>query len=451
LYYLPVLQACVRVRFRDAVGAAVLAAGLYSFVCLAEGLNVPVATVSYLRLATYVTLCVFFAVMSAQLMRETRAHREKALQLELLAGVTRELQSSLRLGELLQSIAVSTREAFGHEQVAIYLGEEADQLSLQACSPPDEASSAQPPAALGFAREAVANGRIAVSRGTAPANTGVELGDDALPTIAVPLTVQGETAGALVVVAGPRFRFSRLTVTVLQTLADLIGDPIRNVHLYEHTLFGAITALSLALGAKSHQARGHSQRVSVAAMAIARELGLSERHRTSVRLAALLHDIGKIGVADRILNGPTGLSADELEELRGHPESGAEMLASIPQLEAVARIIRHHHERLDGGGYPDGLAGEEIPLGARIIAVADAIDAIIFERTYGDIHTEEEAVAEVQAHAGSQFDPEVVAAATRVYERTGRLIGRPGVVPISSGVYETAIHDDPPDSELTAS
>ncbi len=425
LYYLPVLQACVRLRFRDAVGAAVLAAVLYSFVCLAEGLDIVVPTASYLRLGTFVTLCVFFALMSAQLMKETRAHREKALQLELLASVTRKLQSSLRLHELLQSIAASTQEAFGYDRVDVYLGAEEDGLTLEASVPRHERAEERPPT-LACAQAAVATGRAVASGGAAPPDLADQSEQGTLRAVALPLHVQGETAGCLVVARTVGPPFSALTMAVLRTLADLMGDALRNVQLYEHTLFGAITALSAALDAKSHQAHGHSQRVSVTAMAIGRELGLTERRRTSIRLAALLHDVGKIGVPDRILESRHTLSAADLEQLRAHSENGAALLASIPQLEGVARIIRHHHERFDGGGYPDGLAGEEIPLGSRIICLADAADAIIFGRTYGNVRAEDEALAELQANAGSQFDPEVVAAAMRVYEKTGQLIGRPG-------------------------
>jgi putative nucleotidyltransferase with HDIG domain len=252
----------------------------------------------------------------------------------------------------------------------------------------------------------------------------------------------------LVVVAQPNDPVSPLTREVLRTLADLIGDALRNVQLHEHTLFGAITALSAALDAKSHVAHGHSQRVSVVATAIARELGLTERFRTNMRLAALLHDVGKIGVADRVLESDQPLGNEEVEMLRAHSEIGAEILHQIPHLDGVADAIRHHHERFDGTGYPGGLAGEEIPLGARILALADAADAIIFGRAYAPIRSEEDCLEELLASSGSQFDPDMVAAAIRVHGKTGRLIGRPGLFSTgTNGVTQLHAEEELPTEE----
>ena len=127
-----------------------------------------------------------------------------------------------------------------------------------------------------------------------------------------------------------------------------------------------------------------------------------------IALAGLLHDIGKIGIPESILDKPGKLTKEEYEIVKRHPEIGAEILSSIRQFEEVVPAIRHHHERYDGRGYPDGLKGEEIPVMARIIAVADAFDAMLSKRPYRDALSLNSAVKELQRNKGSQFDPQIV-------------------------------------------
>jgi len=144
------------------------------------------------------------------------------------------------------------------------------------------------------------------------------------------------------------------------------------------------------------------------ALAVGRQLGMNAHELEDLRYGAILHDIGKIGVPDQVLKKPTGLEAQEWEIIRQHPLIGAKILEPVAHLTGAARIVRHHHERYDGTGYPDGLAGEAIPLGARILAVVDAYCAIEDERVYKPARSREEAVAELKRCAGSQFDPHLV-------------------------------------------
>ncbi len=144
------------------------------------------------------------------------------------------------------------------------------------------------------------------------------------------------------------------------------------------------------------------------AATIAREMGLAEPEVENVRLAGLLHDIGKIGIIEALLERPAELSEDEFPPLRLHPEKGVAILAPIRQLQDVLPGVLHHHERMDGSGYPHGLKGEEIPLAARIVAVADSFDAMVSERPYKKGLSVREAVTELKRCAGSQFDRAVV-------------------------------------------
>lgn len=150
----------------------------------------------------------------------------------------------------------------------------------------------------------------------------------------------------------------------------------------------------------------HARRVARYAAATARRMKLPAEQVARIRRAALLHDIGKLGVAARIIEKPAPLSDEEYATVRGHAAAGAAMLTELdPELGA---IVRHHHERFDGGGYPDGLAGEEIPVGARVVAVADTFDALTSRRPYRPARGRRQALALLVAEAGSQLDPRVV-------------------------------------------
>ena len=183
---------------------------------------------------------------------------------------------------------------------------------------------------------------------------------------------------------------------------------------YESVLLAYEGAISL----KDAYTGGHGRRVATWAERIATTLGQSAEHANDVREAGLLHDLGKIGVPDAILTKPAALEAAEMAEMRKHPVAGARILEAIPALRRHAAAVRHHHERYDGRGYPDALARGRIPLGARIIAVADAWDALTSDRSYRSGLSAHAALAELTSQAGRQFDPEVVAALRQVLAAT---------------------------------
>lgn len=171
---------------------------------------------------------------------------------------------------------------------------------------------------------------------------------------------------------------------------------------------GAIEALSAAVDAKDHYTHGHSASVTRYSLTMGEKLGLSASDLESLKAAALLHDIGKIGTPDSILQKPGPLKLDEWQVIEDHPKIGSQILEKVQQLNSIVPAVRHHHERYDGLGYPGGLSGKNIPLVARIIALADAYDAMISERTYRNALTPEDAMDEIQRCAGTQFDPELV-------------------------------------------
>jgi response regulator RpfG family c-di-GMP phosphodiesterase len=197
----------------------------------------------------------------------------------------------------------------------------------------------------------------------------------------------------------------------LETMVEDRTDQLREANEELRRLFmGSIKALAQALEAKDEYTQGHSERVAEVAVSIAQYLSLGESEINDMWLAGFLHDIGKIGIQETVLNKPGKLSASEWELIQQHPVLAERILCPIEELSEVIKIVRHHHERFDGSGYPDGLAGGDIPLGARILSVADAYDALTSKRSYRDALSHEDAVAVLEEAAGTQFDPVLVRA-----------------------------------------
>lgn len=191
------------------------------------------------------------------------------------------------------------------------------------------------------------------------------------------------------------------------------GEPeFRFEHKVRRTLnqrfLEVLTTLSARLHAKNEQLYDHSQRVLSLALCLLRVVDLAEEEVLNIALAAFFHDIGKIGIDNAILDKPLPLTDSEYELMKKHPTYGARILCVYRPMKTVVPLVYHHHERWDGGGYPDGLAGEAIPLGARIIAIADAFDAMTSNRDYQAQRTSFEACEELYRCAGTQFDPRLV-------------------------------------------
>jgi len=210
-----------------------------------------------------------------------------------------------------------------------------------------------------------------------------------------------------------------------------------------------LSALVAAVETKDLYTRGHSERVAILCELMASSLSMSRSEIEALRFAAMLHDIGKLAIPTRALRRAGEISDDDLVRIATHPARGVEMVRDIEFLEGSIEAIRHHHERMDGRGYPAGLRGEEIPLFARIIAVADAFDSLTTSRSHRDAYTVEEAVAELHRRAGVHLDPWVVAAlerglVRRVWEPT-RL--EPRLMATAGRAFD---HDDPVASDLMA-
>ena len=191
------------------------------------------------------------------------------------------------------------------------------------------------------------------------------------------------------------------------------------VQRLQEAYVGTAEALANALEAKDQYTADHAGSIADMAVEVGREFGLDEESLRDLRYAAIFHDIGKIAIPDAILNKPGPLTPAEYEVMKRHTVVGEQILGPVQFLEQVRRIVRHDHERWDGTGYPDGLAGRQIPIGARIVLVVDAFHAMISDRPYRKGMSEEAARLELRAHAGTQFDPDVVDAFLRVLDRRG--------------------------------
>lgn len=229
--------------------------------------------------------------------------------------------------------------------------------------------------------------------------------------LAIPMVSKEAVNGVLLLGDTNADRFLEDDVFTIEKIAGQMAVALGNARLYEdmkNLFISTVASLANAIDAKSPWTKGHSERVMHGAANIARAMGLDDAAIERTRLGGLLHDIGKIGIMEAVLEKPEKLSDDDFPPMRLHPEKGVAILAPIEQLKDVLPGILHHHERYDGSGYPDNLQGVAIPLEARIIAVADAFDAMISERPYKKGYSVDEALEELKRGAGSQFDPAVV-------------------------------------------
>lgn len=226
--------------------------------------------------------------------------------------------------------------------------------------------------------------------------------------LSVPIFFYDEPLGTLTVYAKEPRVFTHNETRLLSTLASQTALAIKNVELHETTQMGyldTINALVMAMEARHSYTRGHAERVTRYALEIARNIHLSEREMEAIRFTGKLHDIGKIAIPDYILDKPGKLTVSERAQIELHPTRGAEMLESLKFLHEGLCVVRNHHERYDGRGYPDGLLGESIPPIARITALADAFDAMTTDRSYRKAMGVPDAILEIKRHMGTQFDP----------------------------------------------
>ena len=204
----------------------------------------------------------------------------------------------------------------------------------------------------------------------------------------------------------------------MSTAIERAVDQLKKAAHENNLLFiNSVRMLAAAIDAKDPYTRGHSERVARYSIGIGKNLGLSEKEMRNLRISALLHDVGKIGIDDRILRKPGALSDDEFEVMKGHPAKGAAIMSGVAQLIDILPGMKYHHEKWSGGGYPDGLVGEDIPVQARIVAIADTFDAMTTNRPYQKAMEIAYVVEKIKSFAGTRFDPRVVSAFVTAVQR----------------------------------
>lgn len=232
--------------------------------------------------------------------------------------------------------------------------------------------------------------------------------------LAAPLVSGGNVIGVLEVLnKADGSEFNKQDLEVLVALASTAAIAISNARLHQQVVNGhksTVKALAAAVDAKDPYTRGHSERVTKYALLAGISLSFPEEDLEVIEYAGILHDIGKIGISDSILRKPTYLTVEEWVIMCQHPEIGAKIIDGIPFLEEAKRLILYHHERYDGKGYPEGIAGQDIPIGARLLAIADAFDTMTTERSYRATPGLDYAIGELYRCSGTQFCPVAVEA-----------------------------------------
>lgn len=238
--------------------------------------------------------------------------------------------------------------------------------------------------------------------------------------ICVPLRIKDKIIGVAEAMNRIGGTFVDEDIELFEAIALQLAIAIENASLYkelEDLFISIIISLTATIDAKDPYTHGHSQRVMEYSLAIGKEMGIYGDEAKTLKLSALLHDIGKIGVDEKILRKPTKLTDEEFNEIKKHPKTGADIIEHIKRLKEISPSIRHHHERYEGGGYPDGLSHESIPLYSRIIAVADTYDAMTSDRPYRKELEPDVAISEIERCKGTQFDERCADAFISAYKQ----------------------------------
>jgi putative nucleotidyltransferase with HDIG domain len=264
---------------------------------------------------------------------------------------------------------------------------------------------------------------VIISKGTSddPEVLAVLNTDDMpLSSMAVPLIGKDKVLGVLNISKFTDPTFTTSDLQIVSVLASQVVAAMENASLYEglrESYLRTVQALVAAVEAKDPYTRWHSTNVAKYAVAIGRDLGLSPSQLEEVHIAAILHDVGKIGISEQIISKPDRLSREEFTIMKDHPEHGIRILEPIRFPQLIINAIYQHHERYDGKGYPQGIAGEDITLAARILSVADTVDAMVSERPYRGTSSSDAVLRELEKESGQQFDPKISATGRKLIEK----------------------------------
>ncbi|MEW6608203.1 MAG: HD domain-containing phosphohydrolase [bacterium] len=345
-----------------------------------------------------------------------KAMEQKIAQLSVLSDITKAVVSTLNINEVLKLIVEATSRTMHTRMCSIKLLAK-QKLILSA--------------SIGLSNSYLKKGEIEVDASIENAvikdkkpisvsniktdarikNPEYALKEGIAAFLSAPLMVKDKILGVITIYSQKPYHYTEEEKEILITLASQSAIAIENASLFKTVKEGLLNttkSLAEAIDAKDAYTRGHCDRVAQFAVSVAQKLGVSESKLENIYIAALLHDVGKIGVSENILHKPGGLTRDEFETIKNHPLLSVKILSPISFPWDILPAVRQHHERIDGAGYPDGLAGDEISLEARIIEVTDAYEAMISDRPYRKALSEEDAIVELKRCSGRQFDPKIV-------------------------------------------
>ncbi len=348
-----------------------------------------------------------FNLMIESLREHSEALNKRVLELTTLYDVSKVISSTLDFNHLLHVISESAMKAFHADESCVLLFDpKKKRLVTGVCQKSHRYTAGLKESLEKKLAQMVKKKEepLLISNDEEFLSLGVK------SAIGAPISVEDKFEG-VIVVGNLTEEYTQEDLRLLSTLAHQGAIALQNARLFQslqETYMGIVKALAFAVDAKDPYTRGHSEQVAKYALMIADELKFSDSEKKALEMAAYLHDIGKIGVSDQILSKETSLTKEEIEIMKGHPSIGAEILTPIVFPWEIVPTVRHHHEHYGGGGYPQGLSKEKIPLGARILALADSFDAMTSDRPYRSRKTVEEAVKELKRCSGTQFDPELV-------------------------------------------
>jgi putative nucleotidyltransferase with HDIG domain len=369
--------------------------------------------------------------LQQSLLSSDAARAERArLRLETLVGVTQNLAKLRELDALYPTVVEEVMRVVPAERVALFRMGKEGRLEPQVAR-----HATNPGAAVEVSRtilDEVANNRVCVLTADAVADRNIDdsasiMMQNIRSVLSVPIESKNELLGVLYLDApGREGVFTEEDLHFVSGIASVSGVAMTNAQALDtvrstgqelnRAYLSMLAVLANAIEARDHYTIGHTWRVARFAQAIARRLGWNESKINEIEVGGVLHDIGKIGVPDSILTKAGPLTPDEEEQMMLHPEIGARMLRDVPSLKHVLPYVLHHHECYDGSGYPHRLSEEAIPIEARLLSVADALDAMTSDRPYRAGLDAEAAMSEIKESTGSQFDPVIVEALIHAFE-----------------------------------
>jgi PAS domain S-box-containing protein len=344
-------------------------------------------------------------------------------ELSLLYDIGKELTSTVEIDIVFSKILMYLSETLGYERAGILLlDEHTKTLEVKATTKPFTKSKRQVKVkpGKGITGLVARTGKPYIVKDVKKEHRYVPLDKNTKSEVTVPLKVGNKIIGVINVESYKRDTFDEDDVRLLTLIANQAAIAIDNSNLYsslEDSYLDTIRALVSAMEAKDHYTRGHSERVRQYALAIAEELDLDDKMKKELNYAGFLHDIGKIGISDYLLGKIEPLTINEYNIIKRHPEIGHFILKEVKHLSNTCEIIKSEHERYDGKGYPNGIKAKKIHIGARIIAVADAYDAMTTDRPYRKAISSNKAIQQLKHNAGKQFDPKVVKAFLKVIKK----------------------------------